>query len=47
MGGKGYFYKPTVFRNVRPKMRITEEEVFGPVAPIILADNDSDTKHCQ
>jgi acyl-CoA reductase-like NAD-dependent aldehyde dehydrogenase len=23
-------------------MRIAEEEVFGPVAPIILADNDSD-----
>jgi len=42
MGGKGYFYKPTVFRNVRPKMRIAQEEVFGPVAPIILADDDVD-----
>ena len=42
MGGKGYFYKPTVFRNVRPKMRIAQEEVFGPVAPIILADDDID-----
>ena len=42
MGGKGYFYKPTVFRNVRPNMRIAQEEVFGPVAPIILADNDVD-----
>ncbi len=42
VGGKGYFYKPTVFRNVRPKMRIAQEEVFGPVAPIILADDDVD-----
>src|ERR1041385_7183209 len=24
---KGYFYKPTVFRNVSPKMRIAQEEV--------------------
>ena len=31
--GKGYFYKPTVFKNVTPKMRIAQEEVFGPVAP--------------
>ncbi|MER5174189.1 MAG: NAD-dependent succinate-semialdehyde dehydrogenase [Candidatus Nitrosocosmicus sp.] len=38
--GKGYFYKPTVFKNVTPKMRIAQEEVFGPVAPIIIADDD-------
>ena len=37
---KGYFYKPTVFKNVSPKMRITQEEVFGPVAPIIVADDE-------
>jgi acyl-CoA reductase-like NAD-dependent aldehyde dehydrogenase len=37
---KGYFYKPTVFRNVSPKMRITQEEVFGPVAPIMVADDE-------
>jgi acyl-CoA reductase-like NAD-dependent aldehyde dehydrogenase len=37
---KGYFYKPTVFRNVSPKMRITQEEVFGPVAPVMVADDE-------
>ena len=37
---KGYFYKPTVLKNVSPKMRIAQEEVFGPVAPIIVADDD-------
>ena len=38
---KGYFYKPTVLKNVYPKMRVTQEEVFGPVAPIMTADNDT------
>jgi acyl-CoA reductase-like NAD-dependent aldehyde dehydrogenase len=37
---KGYFYKPTVFKNVSPKMRIAQEEVFGPVAPIMVADDE-------
>jgi acyl-CoA reductase-like NAD-dependent aldehyde dehydrogenase len=37
---KGYFYKPTVIKNVTPKMRIAQEEVFGPVAPIIVADDE-------
>ena len=37
---KGYFYKPTVLKNVSPKMRVAQEEVFGPVAPIIVADDE-------
>jgi len=28
---KGYFVKPTVFTDVRPDMKITQEEIFGPV----------------
>jgi len=40
MKSKGYFYKPTVLKNVSPKMRVAQEEVFGPVAPIIVADGD-------
>jgi acyl-CoA reductase-like NAD-dependent aldehyde dehydrogenase len=40
--GKGYFYKPTVIKNVTPKMRIAQEEVFGPVAPIIVADDNDE-----
>jgi acyl-CoA reductase-like NAD-dependent aldehyde dehydrogenase len=37
---KGYFYRPTVLKNINPKMSIAQEEVFGPVAPIIVADDE-------
>jgi acyl-CoA reductase-like NAD-dependent aldehyde dehydrogenase len=37
---KGYFYRPTVLKNVTPKMHIAQEEVFGPVAPIIVAADE-------
>jgi succinate-semialdehyde dehydrogenase/glutarate-semialdehyde dehydrogenase/succinyl-CoA reductase len=40
IGNKGYFYKPTIIKNVTPKMRIAQEEVFGPVAPIIVAGDE-------
>jgi succinate-semialdehyde dehydrogenase/glutarate-semialdehyde dehydrogenase/succinyl-CoA reductase len=39
-GARGYFYKPTILKNVTSKMRIAQEEVFGPVAPIIVADDE-------
>ena len=39
IGSKGYFYSPTVLKNVTPHMKIVQEEVFGPVAPIIIAEN--------
>ena len=29
-------------KNITPKMRIAQEEVFGPVAPIIVADDEMD-----
>ncbi|MBI3075815.1 MAG: aldehyde dehydrogenase family protein [Deltaproteobacteria bacterium] len=32
---RGYFYQPTVFANVKPAMRIAQEEIFGPVTAII------------
>ena len=32
---KGFFYKPTVFANGNIKMRIAQEEIFGPVVVII------------
>lgn len=32
--GPGYFYQPTVLRNVAPDSPILKEEIFGPVAPI-------------
>jgi succinate-semialdehyde dehydrogenase/glutarate-semialdehyde dehydrogenase/succinyl-CoA reductase len=37
---KGYFYRPTIITNVTPAMEIAQEEVFGPVTPIILADDE-------
>ncbi|PZS36939.1 MAG: NAD-dependent succinate-semialdehyde dehydrogenase, partial [Pseudonocardiales bacterium] len=33
-GGPGYYYPPTVLRDVPPGARILREEVFGPVAPV-------------
>jgi acyl-CoA reductase-like NAD-dependent aldehyde dehydrogenase len=34
-GGKGFFYKPTVFIGVKPTMRIAREEIFGPVLSVL------------
>jgi aldehyde dehydrogenase (NAD+) len=31
----GYFYRPTIFDQVTPSMRIAQEEIFGPVLSII------------
>lgn len=33
--GKGYFMQPTILKNVSSKMKISCEEIFGPVLPII------------
>ena len=32
---KGYFFQPTIFDQVKPNMRIAQEEIFGPVLSII------------
>ncbi|HSP54254.1 MAG TPA: aldehyde dehydrogenase family protein, partial [Dehalococcoidia bacterium] len=32
---RGHFFQPTVFTDVRPGMRIAQEEIFGPVTDII------------
>ena len=37
---KGYFYKPTILKNVSPHMRMAQEEVFGPAAAVIVADDE-------
>ncbi len=39
--GRGYFYPPTVLTGVRPGMPAFEEELFGPVAAIIPARDES------
>jgi aldehyde dehydrogenase (NAD+) len=32
---RGFFIEPTVFTNVKPNMRIAQEEIFGPVTCVI------------
>lgn len=34
---KGFFYKPTIFVDVKPEMRVAQEEIFGPVTSVIEA----------
>jgi aldehyde dehydrogenase (NAD+) len=36
---KGYFHEPTIFGDCSPKMRISCEEVFGPVVSVIPVDS--------
>jgi aldehyde dehydrogenase (NAD+) len=38
--GDGWFVEPTIFKDVDPKMRIAQEEVFGPVLSIIPFDTE-------
>ena len=40
IGSKGYFYKPTIVKNVSTHMRMAQEEVFGPAGAIIVADDE-------
>ncbi|MFB5648808.1 MAG: aldehyde dehydrogenase family protein, partial [Candidatus Nitrosomaritimum aestuariumsis] len=40
--GDGAFYQPTILTNVKPNMRIAQEETFGPVAPITVVENESE-----
>jgi alpha-ketoglutaric semialdehyde dehydrogenase len=32
---KGWFFEPTIFDNVKPSMRIAQEEIFGPVLSVL------------
>jgi acyl-CoA reductase-like NAD-dependent aldehyde dehydrogenase len=36
---KGFFYRPTVFADVDPEMRIAQEEIFGPTTALIPASD--------
>src|SRR5205823_3616319 len=33
--GDGFYYRPTVFADVEPRMRIAQEEIFGPTTALI------------
>ena len=38
----GYYVRPTVFADVKPSMRISQEEIFGPVLSIIGYSDEAD-----
>ena len=38
--GEGYFFAPTVFRDVTPEMQIAQEEVFAPVLAVMRAEDE-------
>src|ERR671914_63999 len=40
--GGGYFFEPTIVKNVSHDMSIIKEEVFGPAAPIIIVNNEQE-----
>jgi aldehyde dehydrogenase (NAD+) len=35
----GWFYKPTIFGDCNPQMRICQEEIFGPVVSVMPCEN--------
>ncbi|HEY1729225.1 MAG TPA: aldehyde dehydrogenase [Candidatus Baltobacteraceae bacterium] len=37
--GKGFFYEPTIFADVRSSMRIAQDEIFGPVTCVLAYEN--------
>jgi aldehyde dehydrogenase (NAD+) len=41
-GAAGFFIEPTVFADVEPAMRISQEEIFGPVASVIAFKDEED-----
>lgn len=39
---QGFFFEPTVIENINLSMNLTNEEIFGPIAPIITFQNEKD-----
>jgi aldehyde dehydrogenase (NAD+) len=42
IGERGYFISPAVFANVKHEMRISQEEIFGPVVSVIKFKDEAD-----
>ncbi|HJU14573.1 MAG TPA: NAD-dependent succinate-semialdehyde dehydrogenase [Candidatus Nitrosotalea sp.] len=42
MGSKGFYYAPTILGKVTPKMRVAQEEAFGPVAPVTIVEDEKE-----
>jgi acyl-CoA reductase-like NAD-dependent aldehyde dehydrogenase len=38
----GYFFKPTIFSEVKNQMRVAQEEIFGPVSSVITFADEED-----
>jgi len=43
--GEGCYYAPTVLDHVRPGMAVFDEETFGPVAAIVVVQDDDEAIH--
>ena len=39
---KGYFFQPTIFSDVNNRMRVAQEEIFGPVVSVISFQDEDD-----
>ena len=39
---KGYYVEPTIFADVKPKMTIAQEEIFGPVLSVLPYDSEDE-----
>ncbi len=39
---RGFFVEPTILTNVKPKDRVAQEEIFGPVLSVIEFDTEAD-----
>lgn len=42
VGDRGYYISPAVFANVKHEMRISQEEIFGPVVSVIKFKDETD-----
>jgi aldehyde dehydrogenase (NAD+) len=42
VGDRGYFISPAVFANLKHEMRISQEEIFGPVVSVIKFRDEAD-----
>lgn len=42
VGDRGYYISPAVFANVKHEMRISQEEIFGPVVSVIRFKDEAD-----
>ena len=42
LGASGNYVRPTLFTNARSEMRISQEEIFGPVLTVIPFDDEAD-----